>query len=42
MDEILNVIKKDPKLLKINAGKIRDQGYLDSLKNDNLDKTNSI
>ena len=42
MDEILNVIKKDPKLLKINAGKIRDQGYLDSLKNANLDKTNSI
>ncbi len=41
MDEILNVLKKEPELLKINAGKIRDQGYLDSLKNDQINKNNS-
>lgn len=41
MDEILNVLKKEPELLKINAGKIRDQGYLNSLKNDQINKNNS-
>lgn len=34
MEEILNVINNEPKLLDINSGIIRDEGYLKSLKND--------
>jgi len=37
MSDVLNVIKNNPSLLKINNGIIRDEGYSKSLKNDDKD-----
>jgi hypothetical protein len=34
MDEILEFLKKNPELLKINSGTVRNEGYAKSLRED--------